>query len=96
MPLQHLYPELGVDLGERAYGSDCRLYTLGEGVNWPVIIGTLFDEFVLAHTLGWWAKVKTFPHASLWQQFLHLPHIAPSYLVQCSLVPAACRPYAVC
>ena len=57
MALQHLYPELGVDLGEKAYGSDCRLSVEGEGINWPVIKATLFDEFVVAHTVGWWAKV---------------------------------------
>ena len=59
--MQHLYPELGIDLGERAYGADCRLYIEGHGVNWPVIRATLFDEFVVAHTLGWWAKVC--PHS---------------------------------
>ena len=57
MALQHLYRELGVDLGEKAYGSDCRLSVEGEGINWPVIKATLFDEFVVAHTVGWWAKV---------------------------------------
>ena len=57
-PTQHLYPELGVDLGERAYGADCRLFIQGQGVNWPVIRATLFDEFVVAHTLGWWGKVR--------------------------------------
>ena len=56
--LQHLYPELGVDLGERAYGADCRLYIKGQGINWPVIKATLFDEFVVAHTVGWWCKVR--------------------------------------
>ena len=61
--MQHLYPELGIDLGERAYGADCRLYIEGHGVNWPVIRATLFDEFVVAHTLGWWAKVC--PHNDL-------------------------------
>ena len=55
--LQHLYAELGVDLGERAYGADCRLYIEGQGINWPVIKATVFDEFVVAHTLGWWGKV---------------------------------------
>lgn len=55
--LQHWYPELGVDLGERAYGADCRLYIKGQGINWPVIKTTLFDEFVVAHTVGWWCKV---------------------------------------
>ena len=59
--MQHLYPELGVDLGERAYGADCRLYIPGQGgraVNWPIIKATVFDEFVVAHTLGWWGKVS--------------------------------------
>lgn len=54
--LKHLYPELGVDLGERAYGADCRLYIKGQGINWTVIKATLFDEFVVAHTVGWWCK----------------------------------------
>ena len=54
---QHLYPELGVDLAERAYGGDCRLYIEGQGINWQVIKATLFDEFVVAHTVGWWCKV---------------------------------------
>ena len=54
---QHLYPELGVDLSERTYGVDCRLWMPGRGVNWPIIRATVFDEFVVAHTLGWWAKV---------------------------------------
>ena len=53
--LQHLFPELGQDLQERAYGSDCRLYIPEEKrVNWEVIKGTVFDEFVIAHTVGWW------------------------------------------
>ena len=56
--IQHLYPELGVDLAERAYGVDCRLWVPGRGVNWTVIHATVFDEFVVAHTLGWWAKVQ--------------------------------------
>ena len=51
-----------MDLGERAYGADCRLYIPGRGVNWPVIKATVFDEFVVAHTLGWWGKVSSFPH----------------------------------
>lgn len=66
--MQHLYPDLGIDLGERAYGADCRLYIEGHGVNWPVIRATLFDEFVVAHTLGWWAKVC--PHSDLCSMWL--------------------------
>ncbi len=34
--LQHLYPELGVELPERHYGTDCRLWVPGEGINWKV------------------------------------------------------------
>lgn len=44
-------------MSERAYGVDCRLWVPGRGVNWPIIRATVFDEFVIAHTLGWWAKV---------------------------------------
>jgi hypothetical protein len=47
-----------VDLAERAYGGQCRLWLPGRGVNWPVIRSTVFDEFVVAHTLGWWCKVR--------------------------------------
>ncbi|KAL6848631.1 hypothetical protein ACP4OV_021214 [Aristida adscensionis] len=42
--MRHLHPDLGVELPERSYGADCRLYE------------TLFDEFVIAHILGWWGK----------------------------------------
>lgn len=53
-PAQHLYPELGVELPEKAYGEDCRL-RVGGAWNWPVIGGAI-DEFVVAHALGWWGK----------------------------------------
>jgi hypothetical protein len=114
--LQHLYLELGVELPERQYGTDCRLYIPGQGINWQVgwlaggqrllplaaaqrlrmpglscsmqaaghrwltqlapiaaphclpctvpcvlpvlqtLHDTVWDEFVVAHTLGWWGK----------------------------------------
>jgi hypothetical protein len=55
--LQHMYSELGVDLHERSYGGNCALILPnGGGINWPVIKATVFDEFVVAHTLGWWGK----------------------------------------
>ena len=55
--LKYLYPELGVDLGERRYGDNCALLLPNHaGINWPVIKATVFDEFVVAHTLGWWGK----------------------------------------
>ncbi len=73
--MQHLYPELGVDLGERAYGADCRLYIEGQGINWPVIKATLFDEFVVAHTVGWWAKVRTHSLQQLCSSFITPLHL---------------------
>lgn len=76
--VQHLYPELGVDLGERAYGADCRLYIPGQGVNWPVIKATVFDEFVVAHTLGWWGKVSL--HLSTFPSFAESDCAASSQL----------------
>jgi len=33
---QHMYPELGVELPERQYGAECRLYIPGQGINWKV------------------------------------------------------------
>jgi hypothetical protein len=86
MHAQHLYPELGVDLGERAYGADCRLYIPGRGVNWPVIRDTLFDEFVIAHTLGWWGKVRGgVPLA-------HLPPVkTPCAVLSCRLCRSVIR-----
>ena len=57
---QHFFPELGVELDERAYGGDCRLWIPEESrVNWETIKATVFDEFVVAHTVGWWCKVGT-------------------------------------
>lgn len=54
--LAKLYPKLGVELPERAYGDSCDLWITGQGINWKVLQDTVFDEFVLAHALGWWGK----------------------------------------
>lgn len=54
--MQNIDPKLGVHLPEKAYGTDCRLWIPGEGLHLQVLKDTLFDEFVIAHTLGWWAK----------------------------------------
>lgn len=65
--MQHISPDLGVDLPERAYGTDCRLVLPGWQLNWPVLESTLFDEFVVAHTLGWWCKALMLrDNAMLW------------------------------
>jgi phosphatidylserine synthase 2 len=54
--VQFVDPTLGVPLAEREYGTDCRLWIRGEGLNTKVLKDTLIDEFVIAHTVGWWAK----------------------------------------
>ncbi|KAB8082965.1 hypothetical protein EE612_005033 [Oryza sativa] len=45
------------ELPERSYGSDCRMYVPENPTNRFINIQeTLFDEFVIAHVLGWWGK----------------------------------------
>uniref|UniRef100_A0A804QKE6 CDP-diacylglycerol--serine O-phosphatidyltransferase n=2 Tax=Zea mays TaxID=4577 RepID=A0A804QKE6_MAIZE len=52
-----LHPDLGVELPERCYGADCRLYVPENPKNKFInIYETLFDEFVVAHILGWFGK----------------------------------------
>ncbi|XP_016572744.2 CDP-diacylglycerol--serine O-phosphatidyltransferase 1 isoform X3 [Capsicum annuum] len=52
-----LHPNLGIELPERSYGADCRLYAPENPTNrFKNVYDTLFDEFVLAHILGWWGK----------------------------------------
>ncbi|CAM6099516.1 unnamed protein product [Calypogeia fissa] len=55
--MKFLHPDLGVELEERAYGADCRIYTPeNPGSKFANVKDTLFDEFVIAHILGWWGK----------------------------------------
>jgi len=51
--LRYLDPDLGVDLGERRYGADCRLFTPEKSNKMANLVDTLLDEFVIAHTAGW-------------------------------------------
>ncbi|XP_025886340.1 CDP-diacylglycerol--serine O-phosphatidyltransferase 1 isoform X1 [Solanum lycopersicum] len=52
-----LHPDLGIELPEKSYGADCRLYVPENPTNrFKNLYDTLFDEFVLAHILGWWGK----------------------------------------
>lgn len=56
-PVQHLDSRLGVEVVYRDYGTSCHLIDPStHTLNWPVLRSTLLDEFVLAHSLGWWAK----------------------------------------
>lgn len=65
--MQHLSGDLGVELPERAYGANCTIYDAKTGVKWDTIRETVFDEFVLAHIFGWWAKALMLRnHFLLW------------------------------
>jgi phosphatidylserine synthase 2 len=57
--LKHLHPDLGVELKERSYGTDCRIYTPERSNKFSNVYDTLFDEYVVAHTIGWWCKAIT-------------------------------------
>ncbi|XP_020680180.2 CDP-diacylglycerol--serine O-phosphatidyltransferase 1 isoform X2 [Dendrobium catenatum] len=55
--MRFLHPDLGVELPERSYGTDCRIYTPENPKSrFNSVYETLFDEFVLAHIFGWWGK----------------------------------------
>ncbi|KAK6146831.1 hypothetical protein DH2020_020700 [Rehmannia glutinosa] len=55
--MRFLHPDLGVELPERSYGADCRIYVPENPTSrFKNVYETLFDEFVLAHILGWWGK----------------------------------------
>ncbi|CAL9771059.1 unnamed protein product, partial [Musa acuminata subsp. burmannicoides] len=55
--MKYLHPDLGVELPERSYGADCRIYVPDNPKSRFInVYETLFDEFVLAHIFGWWGK----------------------------------------
>ncbi|XP_038981596.1 CDP-diacylglycerol--serine O-phosphatidyltransferase 1-like isoform X2 [Phoenix dactylifera] len=55
--MKYLHPDLGDELPERSYGSDCRIYVPENPKSrFNNVYETLFDEFVLAHIFGWWGK----------------------------------------
>ncbi|KAL2612016.1 hypothetical protein R1flu_023708 [Riccia fluitans] len=55
--MKYIHPDLGVELEERTYGADCRIYTPeNPRSKFANVYDTLFDEFVIAHILGWWGK----------------------------------------
>lgn len=55
--LAFFYPYLGKPLPERSYADDCRLYTPEDPVShFRNLRDTLFDEFIIAHVLGYVAK----------------------------------------
>ncbi|XP_073007059.1 CDP-diacylglycerol--serine O-phosphatidyltransferase 2-like isoform X1 [Typha latifolia] len=55
--MKYLHPDLGFELPERSYGADCRIYVPEHPKSkFGNVYETLFDEFVVAHILGWWGK----------------------------------------
>lgn len=59
--LKNIDPQLGVQLPERSYADDCRLYTPeNEESSFYNFKATLLDEFILAHFIGWWLKAMMF------------------------------------
>ena len=55
--LKFLSPDLGVELPERSYGEDCRIYTPEDPTSkFRVLRDTVFDEFFVGHILGWYGK----------------------------------------
>ncbi|KAG5392287.1 hypothetical protein IGI04_022250 [Brassica rapa subsp. trilocularis] len=55
--MKFLHPDLGIELPERSYGADCRLYVPDHPTNrFKNLYDTIFDEFFLAHIFGWWGK----------------------------------------
>lgn len=56
-----------MELPERAYGTDCKLFDPSSGILWDNIRDTVLDEFVLAHIFGWFAKALMIRnHFLLW------------------------------
>nr|CAB3472472.1 unnamed protein product [Digitaria exilis] len=55
--MKYLHPDLGVELPERSYGTDCRIYVPDHPKSrFNNVYEIIFDEFVIAHILGWWGK----------------------------------------
>ncbi|KAG0461550.1 hypothetical protein HPP92_021847 [Vanilla planifolia] len=62
--MKFLHPDLGIELPERSYGIDCRIY-VPDNPKSRFNNETLFDEFVLAHIFGWWGKAIMIRNQSL-------------------------------
>eukprot|EP01130_Rhizamoeba_saxonica_P017940 TRINITY_DN8846_c0_g1_i2.p1 TRINITY_DN8846_c0_g1~~TRINITY_DN8846_c0_g1_i2.p1 ORF type:complete len:218 (-),score=26.11 TRINITY_DN8846_c0_g1_i2:663-1316(-) len=81
--------ELGVKLPEKSYGEDCRIYTPeNPESNFYNIKSTIFDEFIIAHFLGWFGKCMIFRDMylswfmSIWFEILELSlmHVLPNFI----------------
>ena len=81
-------PKLGVPLPERDYAADCRIYTPESNVSkFENVRNTVYDEFMVAHVVGWFAKSFLFHDIyicwtwSILFEFceLSLAHILPNF-----------------
>lgn len=55
--MKYLHPDLGIELPEKSYGSDCRIYTPENPKSTFInVYEAVLDEFFVAHVLGWWCK----------------------------------------
>ena len=55
--LKFFWDDLGVPLGTKTYGADCRIYVPGHRSGpFGIVRETLLDEFAIAHFLGWVGK----------------------------------------
>lgn len=84
----YLDPKLGVPLPERDYAADCRIYTPESNVSkFENVVNTVYDEFMVAHVVGWFAKSFLFRDVYVcwaWSILfelceLSLAHILPNF-----------------
>ena len=55
--LKFFWDDLGTPLESRSYGEDCRIYVPGHRSGaFGIVKETIFDEFTLAHFMGWMGK----------------------------------------
>lgn len=84
----YIDPKLGVPLPERDYATDCRIYTPESKVSkFENVLNTVYDEFMVAHVVGWFAKSFLFRDVYIcwaWSILfelceLSLAHILPNF-----------------
>lgn len=81
-------PNLGKPLPEKDYAADCRIYTPESNVSrFENVRNTVYDEFMVAHVVGWFAKSFLFRDVYIcwaWSLLfelceLSLAHILPNF-----------------
>jgi phosphatidylserine synthase 2 len=80
--------DLGKPLPEKSYASDCRIYTPENNQSkFYNLRSNIFDEFIIAHFLGWFGKALIFRDwylswfMSIWFEVLEksLKHVLPNF-----------------